>query len=388
MAQKIHRRTFEVSERERKRRRIESNVNGGYAANNIQPLEAFEPTESQVEEWNVRMIEILKQVEQSTALSDQILKSGKNDHIRDKDSVRNVDHVKDERSVAYRDSLPPFLMAAADGDLAALKDAVEQAQKYNEEAVWDLLNTNDRHKSIADHWAAGGGHLECLKYLYQLRKEFDTKNQTGMEQKDASSFTTKTEPTAPSKKLRRRDGKTCLHYAARNGHIDCIRFLLDETTKLHSVDEKSGDGTTPLHLACYGGQYETAKYLIEQHRANVQTTNQWGCSCAHWLAMTISESNVDVRNLCSYLHNNHGLSFIEAQGQGHTALHKAAHRGNRCVIEWMAQSKKQGGAGLSKKETKKAGARDQGGHRPSDIWETMFPADLEFVTWMRNDMGW
>jgi hypothetical protein len=47
--------------------------------------------------------------------------------------------------------------------------------------------------------------------------------------------------------IRRRDGKTCLHYAARNGKIDCIQFLLEKKQYkhlCHEVDEKSGDGTT------------------------------------------------------------------------------------------------------------------------------------------------
>lgn len=104
--------------------------------------------------------------------------------------------------------------------------------------------------------------------------------------------------------------------------------------------------------------------------------------------MTISKSADDIRKLCSYLHNTHGVSFVEVQGQGHTALHKAAHRGNRCVMEWMAQSKEEGGAGLSKSDKEKAGVLDQGGHRPSDIWKTMFSSDEEFADWLRNEMGW
>ena len=49
--------------------------------------------------------------------------------------------------------------------------------------------------------------------------------------------------------------------------------------------------------------------------------------------VTISDSEDSVRALCTYLSDRCGVSFCEKQGQGHTALHKAAHRGNKHVVE-------------------------------------------------------
>ena len=62
--------------------------------------------------------------------------------------------------------------------------------------------------------------------------------------------------------VRRRDGRTCLRYAARNGKVECLRYLLEE--REHSVDSRSEDGTMPLHLACFGACPYAVQYLIDK----------------------------------------------------------------------------------------------------------------------------
>merc|ERR1712238_407919 len=157
---------------------------------------------------------------------------------------------------------------------AKRQDEKSVAPKDANNYLRTLLNTSDRHKSIADHWAAGGGHLDCLRYLYEIRETLSDVVALKKQHKERQK-----------PRIRRRDGKTCLHYAARNGHVDCIRYLLKEQNQHthHEVDEKSGDGTTPLHLACYGGHPETVKYLVETNGADVNENNDWGCSCSHWI---------------------------------------------------------------------------------------------------------
>ena len=45
-----------------------------------------------------------------------------------------------------------------------------------------------------------------------------------------------------------RDGMTLLHYACREGHLQCVQLLLEEGAALEKQDR---DARTPLHLACY-----------------------------------------------------------------------------------------------------------------------------------------
>jgi ankyrin repeat protein len=409
MAQKIHRRSFETKERQQRKQQSVC----------FAPLKAWEPTDKEKKAWNLEMMQILQSVAQKADdvnLGSKKYKT-KTDAIcsdyRDLQSDRSTDHRNATNTITtsrdksgqlvvpYRESLAPFLKAAAEGDLTTLKELVDKARDLDRREsaekgtptfrnLKSLLDTKDRHKSIADHWAAGSGHLDCLRFLEELRLSlYEGGNNT---QEQSSTNTERI-------KVRRRDGKTCLHYAARNGHIDCIQYLLQDTNRhhlhhqqpkfheLHPVDERSGEGTTPLHLACYGGHPTAVKYLIEEHGANVHAKNDFGCSCAHWAAMTISKSESDVRELCSYLLKEQGLSFVETQGQGHTALHKAAQRCNRHVIQWMADPISKGGAGLSPSEIEQAGTPDQGGHRPSEIWKIM-GGDDDFSAWMKTTMGW
>jgi ankyrin repeat protein len=309
------------------------------------PLLTWDPTPEEEEEWAQRVIQIASELEAQVKSNDA---SGG-------ESVKPGLDRSGNSSRPYRESLPPFVQAAADGNLDRLKAMIDECTKEeNNESgsLQNLLETRDRNGSTAQHWAAGNGHLVCLQFLHDLREN----------QSAASSTTADNNP----KRIRRREGKTCLHYAARNGHLKCIQYLLGAG---HAVDEASGDGTTALHMACYGGHVEVVKHLMA-NGANVNTENEWGCGCAHWVGMTKSESTRDVRILCQVLHAA-GVSFSTPQKQGHSALHKAAQRKNRHVIEWMAQSADEGGAGLSSKERHQASRPDLGGHRPSEIWRSV-----------------
>ena len=451
LAQKIHRRQYERGERERQRSRkrprpVEDEVTtatqcidvGNSAETNeadnfskvveaFKPLVSWTPTEEEEKAWVVKMMKILRKIEEeqtplaATASNTLVAlrKPDENSNTKSKEASEKKAQSDDKSgklAIAYRDSLPPFLIAASKGNLMKLQELVKEAKEkdkrkpamlslssqtekgdenvtevekiQNDHHLRILLNTRDRHKSTADHWAAGGGHLPCHRYLYNLRSNLrvpDNHYQQDLEKKTS--------------KVRRRDGKSCLHYAARNGHVHCIRYLLEleqsvrpgdenlRSYKLHTVDERSGEGTTPLHLACYGGHPRAVKHLVEEFGANPLSKNDWGCTCAHWAAMTLSESEADVKDLCGYLSKTCGISFVETQGQGHTALHKAAHRRNGHVIRWMVGSTSNGGAGLDSTAKEQAGAPDRGGHKPSDIWRRM-GGDVAFAEWMKSSMGW
>ena len=56
------------------------------------------------------------------------------------------------------------------------------------------------------------------------------------------------------------DQWTALMYAARDGHLDAARLLLEKGA---GVDQKAeNDGLTALHVAAYNGQVEVAKELL------------------------------------------------------------------------------------------------------------------------------
>ena len=423
MAQKIHRREFE---RKQRRRHVTTssgrNPSDQLDSEEFHPLEEWHPSATDQEKWNQAMLKILQDTERK---ADEMLSSSSRmftciEPSTGSDNQRNSattdrQHIK-KSALSYRDSLPPFLSYAANGDLQSLKDLVSISRAAGSDdsnhKLEQLLSTQDRHRSTAEHWAAGGGHLDCLMYITELRESIVGTSSASKSNRMCTDTTTNSTPQRRS--LKRRDGKTPLHYAARNGHIDCIRYLLHGTAQVDPsqnlktqkqnverkitrfvVDERSGEGTTPLHLACYGGHLSTVQYLIEEEGADATALNDWGCSCAHWVAMTININEEEVRGLCNYLRHidpiskrtSCGPSFVAAQGQGHTSLHKAAQRLNEHVIRWLADDDtKHGGAGLSEEEKKLIGRPDAGGHRPSDIWIAM-GGDSNFGSWMIT-LGW
>ena len=317
----------------------------------------WDPTPEEVEQWAQRVLQIAaeleKQVKSNSDGDMECLKPGLD---------RSGKHCQ-----SYRDSLPAFVQAAADGNLDRLKAMIDECTKGSstdkDDSLRKLLDVRDRNGSTAEHWAAGGGHKSCLEFLLGWRESLRS--------------TAAGNSTNP-KRIRRRDGKTCLHYAARNGHLECIEYLLE---KGHPVDEASGDGTTALHMACYGGHVNVVEYLMA-NGANVNVVNEWGCGCAHWVGMTQCESTEAVRELCRLLQAA-GVSFSVSQKQGHSALHKAAQRRNRHVIEWLADDSSKGGAGMSTEEWNEASRPDDGGHRPSEIWRSV-GGDESFAEWIES----
>ncbi len=57
------------------------------------------------------------------------------------------------------------------------------------------------------------------------------------------------------------EGRTPLHYAARNGHLDIVQFLLKNGADINAYDT---EGWTPMRFAKFKGQMRTYDYLKAQ----------------------------------------------------------------------------------------------------------------------------
>jgi len=280
-----------------------------------------------------------------------------------------------EEHQSYRDSLPAFLAAAADGDLNTLKQLTKNNTGDEKDHIRSLLSLEDRNGSTAEHWAAGGGHINCIQYLWNLGDRIREDDVANTNNSNSSDTQTK---HGNKKVRRRRDGKTALHYAARNGRNEMIDLILAHKDA-PSVDVSSGDGTTPLHMACYGGYVSTVKLLVGKHNSDAFAMNDWNCGAAHFAAMSLGKEGTDaVIALCQYLKNECRVDFTSRQKQGHTPLHKAASRKNRHVIEWLADETKS-----TKQDMEALGGQDDGGNSPSSIWLSV-GGDNAFSQWMKK----
>ena len=56
-------------------------------------------------------------------------------------------------------------------------------------------------------------------------------------------------------------GKTPLHEAAKNGHVEVVKIIMDSVA---DKNPKAGNGKTPLHVASQNGHLEVCKVIIAQ----------------------------------------------------------------------------------------------------------------------------
>ena len=135
----------------------------------------------------------------------------------------------------------------------------------------------------------------------------------------------------PANPPRRRDapttrGRTALHYAARNGHLDVVEYLVKRPDV--DADARAEGGVSPAQLACWRNEFDVVKRLVA---AGVDATqkNDAGCGLAHWLACAPRDAG-DLRPLAAWLAARLGPAAlaVEPNGHGHTCLHKAAFAGH------------------------------------------------------------
>lgn len=192
--------------------------------------------------------------------------------------------------------LSPGLKAAREGDLETLRRLCAEG--------WDPRTARDNHGSSALHWAAGAGHLEVCQFLVQ---------DAGMSVKDGQQ----------------KDGRTSMHWAARNGRLAVCRWLLEEGAH---PDVGTVDGTRPLHWAVWQGHVGVCEWLVDEAGADLHSTNTFGCNAVQWAAQT--DSPAGGLPMCRWLLKR-GLDLTLLNRNGHSAMHKAAVKGQSEVCRWL-----------------------------------------------------
>lgn len=188
-----------------------------------------------------------------------------------------------------------------------------------------LRGTTDKYGSTALHWAAGAGHINVLAVLLRL----------GIDVGDTG---------------RQKDGRTALHWAARNGHLTACRWLVSKGADPNATTH---DGTSPLHWAVWRGELDVSRYLVDEAGADLHATNAYGCNAIQWAA----QSDTGELKMCQWLRDR-GLDLHLLNRNGHSALHKAAVKGNVATCEWLLAAH---GGGLGIRHLQ----GDQDGNTPS-----------------------
>jgi ankyrin repeat protein len=146
-----------------------------------------------------------------------------------------------------------------------------------------------------------------------------------------------------------REGKTPLHYAAMEGHLDVVKWLVAEVgaaTTRTVVPERDGEeeedykwslkvgsssitpGMTPLHYAALGGHLGVVKWLVEEGKADLRTSDKRGHISLHHAAW--GGSLKTVQYLVRDKADGNAKNF-----EGDTPLHHAAAEGHLDVMQWL-----------------------------------------------------
>jgi len=106
-----------------------------------------------------------------------------------------------------------------------------------------------------------------------------------------------------------------LHYAAANGNIEVVRYLIDEkrvvllVTMTHdTINKATTNGWTALHNAALHGHKDVVEILLAKDGIEVNKANKEGATALHWAA---AKGHKDVVNLITYYKKLHNLTAQE-----------------------------------------------------------------------------
>lgn len=256
----------------------------------------------------------------------------------------------------------------SDGLKAAKTGDLEMLQHLYTIGLWKV-GDSDYRGSCALHWAAGGGHIDIVKWLIEVQKRSPN--------------------TCAPKGNGRDDGKTAIHWAARHGRKNVVLYLMERGVK---PDVAAKDGTTPIHLAAYGGHLSVFQLLINHsdfdHQngilsdisvSMIKWKNNFQCNAVHFAAMGGSINIVEwiwsnlssvknKNNSDKIIHkNNMDEIFASVQSQGHTPLHKAAAKGFLDVALFLS----------NKVSKEKIYLKDSSGYTATDLARIMGHNEVE-----------
>ena len=171
-----------------------------------------------------------------------------------------------------------------------------------------FIDTYGFDKNIADnngwtalHNSAQSGSYELVKFFVEKGAEIHQKTKAG---------------------------ESCLHIAARNGHLNLCQTLIAN----HGFDKNiaNNNGWTALHSSARSGSYELVIFFVEKG-ADIHQKTKVGENCLH-----IAARNGHL-NLCQTLIANHGFDKNIANNNGWTALHSSAQSGSYELVIFFVE---------------------------------------------------
>ena len=140
---------------------------------------------------------------------------------------------------------------------AAFRDAAQRGELHvmhmlTREGLCDV-ECPDEEGNSALLLACATGDVVVLRYLEQMGANLQAKNNLGW---------------------------SAMHQACFHGQEDIVRVLMELTPEL--VNVCNSNGSSPLHTAVANGQYDVIRYLLVDRRANIDGQNNTGDTPLHF----------------------------------------------------------------------------------------------------------
>ncbi|KAL0070873.1 hypothetical protein AAF712_002094 [Marasmius tenuissimus] len=194
--------------------------------------------------------------------------------------------------------LESLCAAASSGDLPLLKKLFRNALDAGDVEAFSLANdASTRTGYTALHAAANKGHLNVIKWLV--------------------------EECGAMPDLEDKEGETAVHKAALNGYLHIIEYLLPDKADVHARD---ADGWTALHNACSKGYLDIVRWLCEKGGAASDSNGVRGVdkrSKGGWTPLMNAASKGHLP-VVHYLLNKQAADPLIRNNWGETAFDAAA----------------------------------------------------------------
>lgn len=195
------------------------------------------------------------------------------------------------------ESKTALMLAAFHGQLEAVRVLASSTNDHF--PLLDIVGAKDEKGNTCLHYAAWGGHIECVQYFGDLlgAEALDVQNDEGLtplQLATAGDFhaivayiTQKTQDNGISSGCEGGEvsssGMTALHRAASHGAYDTANYIL-KLSRI-SVNQQANNGNTALHYAAQHGHKTIVDVLIQQPSVDISITNEYGLSPFHYACL-------------------------------------------------------------------------------------------------------
>ena len=188
---------------------------------------------------------------------------------------------------------------------SAFKGNIDIMKKLVEEKVNVLAKSNsETDEQLAIHLAARQGHLEVIKFLVENNlNEIEAKTKMG---------------------------NTPLVLSSQFGHLECVKWLMSQSA---NIEVKGENGWTPLLAASAYGRLNIVSYFVENHKANVNVRSSKSSGLN--FAIHLASGNGHISTIDYFLKLKR--DYLELKnGKGWTPLLMASSNGKVDVVEYLA----------------------------------------------------